>query len=53
MNNWVATVYKPCEKKCKDCEPCRVFEKILREIDLKRTSSLQRQRAAEAERRSR
>ena len=39
-----ATIFKPCEKKCGTCKRCKDFDKVLREMDLSRTSPSERQR---------
>jgi hypothetical protein len=35
-------VYKPCEKKCGQCKPCKEFAKVVKEIDLTKRSERDR-----------
>ena len=34
--------YKPCEKKCGKCDPCKDFAKVVQQIDLTKRSKRDR-----------
>jgi len=45
MSDQLGTIiYKPCEKRCHDCQACKSFAAIISQIDVSKTSRSERQR---------
>ena len=44
MSQLGTIIYKPCEKRCHDCQACRSFAAVLAQIDVSRQSPSERQR---------
>ena len=44
MSQLGTIIYKPCAKRCHDCQACRSFAAVLSQIDVSKTSRSERQR---------
>jgi arginyl-tRNA--protein-N-Asp/Glu arginylyltransferase len=45
MSDQLGTIiYKPCAKRCHDCQACKSFAAVLSQIDVSKTSRSERQR---------
>jgi hypothetical protein len=49
VNPLNTAIYKRCESCCKKCKQCLQFEKILKEMDMKERSQLDKEREAAAQ----